>query len=67
MLSVTMKCQYITQLCYNYKNKILDFIFIMTYFDRASLYCTSESLIQSLSKVSPYCVISGENRMAYYC
>ena len=35
------------------------FFVLVTYMDRSSLYCSSPNLFDSLLKVTPFCVITG--------
>ena len=37
----------------------LEILVIVTYVDRSGLYCSTESLLDSLQRVTPYCVITG--------
>ena len=37
----------------------LELLILITYMDRSGLYCSSKSLLESLNKVTPYCIITG--------
>ena len=37
----------------------VEFLTIVGYMDRPSLFFSAESLLESLQKVTPYCVITG--------
>ena len=46
----------------------LAFFVLVNYMDRSGLFCSYESLIKSLQKVTPFCVISGKLWLLnYYC
>ena len=36
-----------------------DILTLVTYIDRSALHCSSRSLLQTLQRVTPYCVITG--------
>ena len=36
-----------------------DLMYIVSFFDRAGLYCSSKNLLETLGHVTPFCVITG--------
>ena len=38
---------------------LVDIFYIITFFDRGALYCSSKNLYSTFSHVTPFCVISG--------
>ena len=38
------------------------FFVMVTYMDRSSLYCSDMNLIQSITNITPFCVISGKDK-----
>ena len=50
-----------TQIRQNYtKFSYIDFFYIVTFFDRGGLYCSSKNLFTTFTKVTPFCVMSGK-------
>ena len=37
----------------------IDFFYVVTFFDRGGLYCSSKNLFITFTEVTPFCVISG--------
>ena len=45
---------------------LADIFYIITFFDRGALYCSSKNLYTTFSHVTPFCVISGKNNEKHY-
>lgn len=43
----------------NFLIYLLDFFYVVTYFDRAGLYCTSKNLYFTFTHVTSFCILSG--------